>query len=385
MELFWIVVFLTLPLGLLWACQLVAVLGTIGPVVLAYAVGIVLGNLPGLAIPGEAAKLVYFLAILLALPLLLFNADIRTWLRTAGRGILAFGIAVLSAVLLTVTAILLFHDLPQRDVLGGMQLGAATGGTVNLNAVAVGLGLGPEAPIVRVMQLADILWGGIYLLFVIRIAKPLLARFLPAYVGNPKGTSEGQAKTARPNPKAYLRAFGLGVVAVGISLGVAMSGEIAAKALGWIQPVADGQETPLFFILLFVSLTTTGVALSLNPRVRREPAAVPLGDYFILVFIIAIGTEVRLNDLSTSNGEMLLFSAFIIYGAITMHYLLCRILRVDVDTAILASSAAILSPPLLPIVAEAIGNRQALLTALMTGVLGYAVGTYLGLLIAGLF
>jgi uncharacterized membrane protein len=80
----------------------------------------------------------------------------------------------------------------------------------------------------------------------------------------------------------------------------------------------------------------------------------------------------------------ILLGGCLIYGSVALHLFFCWLFRVDVDTAIISSGAAIMSPPLLGPVADAIGNRQVLISGLTTGIIGYAIGTYLGIGLAHL-
>ena len=65
-----------------------------------------------------------------------------------------------------------------------------------------------------------------------------------------------------------------------------------------------------------------------------------------------------------------------------VHALLARLFKVDVDTFIITSVAAICSPLFVPPVARALGNRAIITTGMTTGVIGFAVGNWLGLGIA---
>jgi uncharacterized membrane protein len=56
--------------------------------------------------------------------------------------------------------------------------------------------------------------------------------------------------------------------------------------------------------------------------------------------------------------------------------------KVDSDTMIVTSTALICSPPFVPVIAGAIRNRQVIISGLTVGILGYAIGNYLGYLVA---
>ena len=59
---------------------------------------------------------------------------------------------------------------------------------------------------------------------------------------------------------------------------------------------------------------------------------------------------------------------------------MCRIFKVDVDTAIITSTASIYGAPFIIPVADAIKNREVIVSGLTTSMVGYAVGNYLGII-----
>ena len=82
------------------------------------------------------------------------------------------------------------------------------------------------------------------------------------------------------------------------------------------------------------------------------------------------------------NWPILGFVTFCIFGSLLLHALLCRIFNIDTDTMIITSTSAICSPPFVPVVANALKNREIILSGLYTGIIGYAIGNYLGISIS---
>ena len=62
-----------------------------------------------------------------------------------------------------------------------------------------------------------------------------------------------------------------------------------------------------------------------------------------------------------------------------LHALLCKIAKIDSDTMLITSVSAICSPPFVPVVATSLKNNAALVSGLATGIIGYAIGNYLGI------
>ena len=64
--------------------------------------------------------------------------------------------------------------------------------------------------------------------------------------------------------------------------------------------------------------------------------------------------------------------------------LLARLFKVDADTAVITSVAMINSPLFVPMIAESMKNRRIIISGITVGIIGYAVGNYLGVLVARL-
>ena len=72
----------------------------------------------------------------------------------------------------------------------------------------------------------------------------------------------------------------------------------------------------------------------------------------------------------------------VVFGGLVLHVLISRYFRVDSDTVMVTSTALICSPPFVPVIAGAIRNREVIVSGLTVGILGYAVGNYLGYIVA---
>jgi uncharacterized membrane protein len=58
------------------------------------------------------------------------------------------------------------------------------------------------------------------------------------------------------------------------------------------------------------------------------------------------------------------------------------VFRVDTDTVVITSTAAVFGPPFVGPVAAAINNREIVVSGMTTGVVGLALGNYVGLAVA---
>jgi uncharacterized membrane protein len=84
-----------------------------------------------------------------------------------------------------------------------------------------------------------------------------------------------------------------------------------------------------------------------------------------------------------SGGSAILgFGAAALAMTLLLHYTVCALLRVDVDTAIITSVSTVMGPALVVPVAKRLNNRIAFVSGITCGLVGYAMGNYAGIAMA---
>lgn len=340
----------------------------LSPVVLSYATGIAVANFGLIPFDDDFSNTVTEATIVLAIPLLLYSTDIRGWLKHAKSTILSFAICVVCGIIASVMMALIFKDsLEQSWILSGMLVGVYTGGTPNLNAI--GMALGAEQETFVLLNAADIVCSGIYLIFLTSVAHRLLSKFFPAFK---KDQNEAQSRTENAalnngiTIKGFLQASGLTILILGASLGICWLVTGALKNVG-------------FLILL---LTTFSVFASLSPKIRRIKGTFEMGEYLLLIFSVAIGMMADFAKLAAEGGVIIGFTAMILGTTILLHFIFSKLFKIDTDTVLITSTAAIFGPVFIGQVASAIRNRSLVFSGMVTGLIGFAVGNYLGIAVA---
>ncbi|MFZ5826885.1 MAG: DUF819 family protein [Bacillota bacterium] len=356
---------LSVPALVLQGVRRVKLLKVIGPVVLCYALGILWGNLGLFPPDSSVAMSVAEVAVPLAIPLLLFSTELASWWRLARTTVLSFGLAMVSVLVTATLGAFLFAD-QVRDSwkIAGMFVGVYTGGTANLTAI--GMALGVEQETFVLVNAADILAGSLYLLFLLTVAQRVLLRFLPPFRGRGEGVTAqvaAAAEEAPPRPTVVQVLLGLLLAAGLVGVSVGLSFLVAGR-------IVEG--------VVILAITTLGIAASLYRPIRLLPGTDASGQYLLLVFCFAIGSMSDFQKL-TAAPTIMLYLGVVLVGAILLHFFLAALFKIDADTVIITSTAAVFSPAFVGPVAAALGNREVLVPGLTTGVVGYAVGTYLGL------
>ncbi|WP_233262036.1 DUF819 family protein [Vitiosangium sp. GDMCC 1.1324] len=343
----------------------------VGPVVVCYAVGIALGNIHGLT-QEKLSLSVSEATVPLAIPLLLFGTDVPRWLRLARTTLVSFVLACLSAMVGAALVGLASADRSDEWwKMSGMLVGVYTGGTANMNAVGLALRVRDETFIL--LNTADLVVGAAYLLFLVTVAQRIAHLFLPRFP-NPTGWDEAEDEAARNAPvltgsrvRGMALAFLLAALIVGVSVGASL------LAFGGLEP-------PVVLLLI----TSLSLAASFVPSIRNLPGSYVMGDYALLVFCVAVGTLADISRLRDTGPFVFVFCAAVEFITVAIHLALAALFRIDADTALITSTATIFGPPFIGPVARALRNRELMVSGLTTGIMGYAVGTYLGLAVAWL-
>ena len=374
--------FCLLPALVLRCCARVRWLGRIGPVLLLYLTGILIGNAGLPQGPMSAVQtLLSNATVPLAIPLMLFGCHLR---QSISRAQLLALLSGLLAVVLTVAAgyLLFGRRIGEGAGIGGMLTGVYTGGTVNLAALKAMLGVRESTYVL--INSYDMLVSFLYLAFLLGIGIRLFRRILPTPPQTPFAPGgEQECPAASPSGAGTASCREIfsreGLKSAGRSVGLTLL--VCAVSGGAALLLPEGAFMPGFILLL----TTLGIAGSFFRPVRDLQYSYDIGMYLIYIFCIAVASMADFSSFDFAGGIWLpAYIAFVVFGSLLLQLLFALILRIDADTVIVSSVAFINSPPFVPMIAAAMKNRNVLAGGLAIGVVGYAVGNYLGFIIAEL-
>ncbi len=345
------------------------ILGLISPVFLAYIGGMIVAHQPFLSVNQDVSTQIAQATIPLAIPLLLFATNFSSWLTHARPAALSFGLAIVSIMTITIATAPFFADqIEESWKIAGMLVGIYTGGTPNMASIGAALQVNNETYLL--VQAAQILAVGVYMIFMISgAAQHLLLLFLPAFKASDNDLALGEPNLELNISALPFRDMGLGFVASII---------IVAISLGISLLFTGGMNV----IIILLSVTSLGIGGSFIPAIRGLQGSYALGDYFILMFCVSIGTLIRIDAFLGADLTLLYYCLIVQTGAIVLHYILAYFFKIDTDTVIITSAAGVFGPAFIGMVANALNNRRVILSGLTTGLVGFAVGNYLGLVVA---
>lgn len=408
--------YFTFPLLIIYFCKKWSFLKKLGSIVLAYGFGLLLGSIGILpegsdaykfALQGRAAipqtefqtllsqgvissedsivnqigtvqDLIPTVVVPLAFPLLLFSLNLRRWLRFAKKGFVSVVLALVAGLVMVSTGFFIFKDLiPESWKLAGLFVGIYTGGTPNF--VALKMALDVDADLFVLLNTYDMIVGAGLVLFFVTLAPRIFRVILPSFDDreiNKTDTSHVLEETEdfedfsgmmqRKILVPLLKAIGLSVLIFGV-----------AGGLSFLLPGIPQM------VVVILSITTLGIIASLFKSINRIEKTFQFGMYLILVFSLVVASMANLRTMFGINQlNIILFITWCYFGSLILHLILAKIFRIDSDNFLITSAAFIFSPPFVPLVANALKNKDVIVTGITGGIIGYILGNYFGVLLA---
>ena len=256
-------------------------------------------------------------------------------------------------------------DLTQPAAAVGMMIGVYTGGTFNMSAI--GIALGVEEEVFILLNSADIVFSGIYFIFLLTIGQRVLGRFLPSHKRkwiNDHRPKEGVLKTGDPGRKFRNVIEGILLSVLSVALAVGLSYLLTGKLS---EP------------LVVLGITTFGIAASFIARIRT------FAPYFLICqlppacFCAGHGIYGQFLEFLSASSTLFVFCGFVVFGSVLSpfpvgHHIWDRQGYRDHCFNCCHIRTAFIGP-----VANVLGNRDIIAIGITLGLIGYAIGNYLGL------
>ena len=375
--------YIIFPILIIEAFKRWTVVQKIGTVVLAYAVGII-ASLCGVfhfadpTIGATFSKLqstIMNVAVPLAIPLMLFNCDFKLWTKSLPKTTWALVTGLAAVLIASISGYFVFrNNVPEIAKVTGMMAGIYTGGTMNFNAL--GAALNVDRSVMAIVLAFQMVITTPYIFFLLGGGYKIFRKLLPYKDITHKGRmDEDEVETndvenyrgmfEKKNFIGMMKGLGLSICFLAVSAGLAL--------------LITGTLNELVVIL---TITTLSIIASFFKKVRELPKTFELGMFFILIFSVIVAS---MFDINSVNGGSLYIGGFVLWIigiSVGLHLLLCRIAKVSGDLFCVCQVGLLCSPPFVPPIAGAMKNKKVLISGIVVGLVGYAIGTYLGALLA---
>ena len=364
----------------------------VGTVILAYAVGIILALLNTAIgfLPEEGTEAYTFLdsiqrnlmsvCVPIAIPLMLFNSDFKLWTKSLPKTLAVLLGGILSVIIALVAGYFIFrnHDFGSPDEfkqVAVMMTGIYTGGT--LNFAALGEMIHADPNIISITLAFEEIVTLPFIVFILAGGYKLFRKWLPfkdETSAEEDVNHQEVVDSTFENYHGMLKPKTFGKMMLGLLLSILMLGVGVGLSL-----LLVGKINALIVIL---TITTLAIIASFSQKVRNLPKSFELGMFFILIFSVVVASKFDVAKIDSSSLTIMWYILFVMVTSIVLHLLFCRAAKVSGDLFTVGHISLLCSPPFVPPVVEALGNRKVLISGIAIGLVGYAIGTYLGTIFA---
>jgi uncharacterized membrane protein len=351
-----------------WAARFSPVLWTIFASALCSNLGLIpastplYGSLVGFSVPFAVCLILFTVRL----------ADIRD---AGGAMLWAFVLASIGTVLGVVAASLSLEPLLSGVLaedswkIAGPYTGTYIGGSLNFFALWTGLEIGRPDLLAAANAVDNLTVFPLYATWMI-VPAWLAGRYVvaPRWKPHHLDAAEPLAAPAKP-PLDPVQVVTLAFLAVCV---LAVS--------DWLKLSLIDAVAPAVPTILVVS--TLALVLGQFNRVHRLQGAWELGDLAFYLFFAAVGAMIDVYQAVVLSPVLFLYVLIIMAVHFSWVYGIGRLLRMDLGVLTIASVATKAGPSMVLPVAEAKGWRHLVLPGIVLGMVGYAIGNYVGWAVA---
>ena len=324
------------------------------------------------------------ISITLAIPLLLFSANLKAATKLSKQVLMSFASLIISATVMAFVVNYAFaHNMSNGSILSAMSVGMYTGGTPNFNAIGKMFFL--DNSIIALANLSDMMIGALFYVFLLTLAKPFFTLFLkPSNDGYQKDPVEELMDTDNFSTTSFRWSKDL-FKAIGISFLGVLGSAIIGLLIWIVLGMEDGRMNDFLVPTMLIGVTLYGIIIALKSKMHSVKHTNITGQYAILVFSFALASSMDLTQIGSNLIPTLIILSIMTLGTTIIHLIVSVIIKTDVDCAIVTLTAGIYGPAFIPAITKQIKNEDLTVPGLITGSIGYAIGTFLGYILGVIF
>jgi len=333
-------------------------------VMLLITAAIVLANLRIIPTVAPVYDVVWDYLVPIAIPLLLFHANLKRIFTESGPTLIAFVIGSASVVVGVAVGVALFDLGPNEAELAGIFTGTYIGGGLNFAAVAEATGMQNDDMLTAAVAADQVITNLHFLVIILLPGITWMAKRYPTHhMDNAVAFDE---KTQDVHRIKDLSLAGLrGALALAFAL--AAIGKYIADLAG----MSD-------YSILVITVLALLVASAFPQQVRKLSGHQEAGNVLMYIFLGSIAAGADIWKLVELAPVLFLFASVIIVVHLVILFTVGKFLKLDLAELAMASAVCIGGPSSAPALASAKGWQDLLIPGLLLGSLGYAVGSFIG-------
>jgi uncharacterized membrane protein len=311
----------------------------------------------------------YFIPI--AIPMLLFSSNIIKIIKESGKLLLAYILGAIGVVLGSFLAYALIDLGNESGKTAGVICATLIGGSVNFIAAAEILNFSSN-PLFTATIAVDNFVANLYVLLLFLI--PSLS-FLSRFFVKPK--EENKVEKTSVEKQAFPITMERIAVSVFISVLIAALGNIVAEYLQDI--IQTDLKLSILVITVFALLAANFFPRNLKPL---GDTSFSIGLWMMYIFLAVIGAATNLQAILGIGPMVLLFYLVIMIFHLVLMLALAKLFKLDVYEVVISSAANIMGPSVAAPMAASMGQKNLVTPGILVGILGYIIGTFVGVSIA---
>jgi len=331
-----------------------------------------MGIIPSASDPSidvEVYNWVFTYFIPLSIPLLLFNVGIKKMIKETGNLLGPFLIGAFGVVIGALVAYYLIDLGEESHKIAGTFIGTYTGGSVNFMAVATSLNF-LESPLFPSVIAVDNVFTNLYIILLFALPGfSYLANLYP----------EEDFEIVEIQKEEIEKTNGLSMMEqLCVCLLVSSLIFLVSSILGPILSQMFQTDIDLKILLITIVII---ICVNLAPGFfqKYEKMAYDLGMLMMYVFLAVIGAASDLKELVSSSPGVLVMATIILMIHLIVILIGSRLFNVSLKEIMIASCANVGGPSVAAPMAISFGMKKAVTPAILISLMGYVIGTFLGI------
>lgn len=350
------------------------IVAKISGAIMALIIALLLSNFNIIPLESKVYDDVWGYVVPIAIPLLLFQCDIKKIWKESGRLAIIFLLSSVGTMLGAVVGFYLLKEyIPTLNNIAGTMTASYIGGGVNFVAVQTALNL--DKQLASALIVSDNLLMVLYFFVLIIIPTiPFFNKHFKREYKNEIKNIDDKKELKRPiTLEDVAFNFTISVLIVAISFG--LSDLILSKDRGYLIN---------FLANKYILLTSITVVLAtvFSNFFKKLIGSQEIGTFLIYIFFAVIGIPASIKSIVVNSPLLLVFCAIMVIINMFVTFVFAKLFNFTLEEAILVSNANIGGPTTATAMAISKGWTKYIAPVMLVGTLGYVVGTYAGLILA---